>query len=80
MSYRNPPGGFDSDTLARHLRVSKATLALFVKAAGVVRRVRYIAAETRPVYHKFTQTETEAILRAAWAHKGRRHARGMGIL
>jgi hypothetical protein len=65
--------------LAEHLKCSKSRLATFIRAAGVKRRVRYVAGDNQPVYYPFTTQETEAILRAAWTAKGRSHARKMGI-
>jgi hypothetical protein len=70
---------FTQDTLAKHLKCSKSTLNRFIKAAGVKKRVKYFSGDDYPVYHPFTRQETEAILRAAWAHKGRREAIKMGI-
>lgn len=80
MTFRSRQEGFTQNTLAKHLHCSKARLAVYVKAAGVVRRVKWRYESAPPVYHKFTKAETEAILRAAWAAKGRGHARKMGIL
>lgn len=66
--------------LAEHLKVSKRRLSMFMKVAGVKRRLKYMSGERQPVYYPLTEDEVTRILRAAWAYKGRREAIRMGVL
>lgn len=67
--------GFTLVQIADHLRCSYRYAITLMEAAGVQRRVKYIAGEDldgtgKPRFYKFTQQETERILQEAYRRRG----------